>query len=111
MRLLNEQRRGTDGRPRIHASRRLEGTPVSDKRLAGLMGLAALGGVSRRKQPGRRERRKATPPAPDLVHRQFTATAPNKLWVAASCAGYLPHPRYILTKAGVSVGGFLTVLG
>ena len=79
---IHEKSRGTYGRPRIHASLRLEGTHVSGKRIARLMRLAALVGVSRRKQPGQRATRKETRPAPDLVHRQFSATGPNKLWVA-----------------------------
>jgi putative transposase len=45
------------------------------------MRLAGLVGVSRRKQP-RATERKETSPAPDLVHRQFTVSGPNKLWVA-----------------------------
>jgi putative transposase len=78
---LHAHSRGTYGRPRIHASLRTEGTHASGKRIARLMRLAGLVGVSRRKQP-RAAERKETPPAPDLVHRQFTASGPNKLWVA-----------------------------
>jgi putative transposase len=54
---------------------------VSGKRIARLMRLAALVGVSRRKQPAQGGNRKETRPAPDLVHRQFSATGANKLWV------------------------------
>ena len=79
---IHEHSRGTYGRPRIHASLRSEGTHVSGKRIARLMRLAALEGVSRRKQPHRARTRKETRPAPDLVHRQFCAAGPNKLWVA-----------------------------
>jgi putative transposase len=79
---IHEKSRGTYGRPRIHASLRVEGTHVSGKRIARLMRLAALVGVSRRKQPRQGAMRKETRPAPDLVHRQFSATGPNKLWVA-----------------------------
>jgi putative transposase len=82
IKVIHEHSRGTYGRPRIHASLRAEGTHVSGKRIARLMRLAALVGVSRRKQPPRASGRKETSPAPDLVHRQFTATGPNKLWVA-----------------------------
>lgn len=79
---IHAHSRGTYGRPRIHASLRTEDTHVSGKRIARLMRLAGLVGVSRRKQPARAAERKETPPAPDLVHRQFTASGPNKLWVA-----------------------------
>src|SRR5688572_23026241 len=77
IKVIHEQRRGTYGRPRIHACLRAEGTRVSGKRIARLMRLAALVGVSRRKQPGRAAGRKETAPAPDLVHREFSATGPN----------------------------------
>ena len=79
---IHAHSRGTYGRPRLHATLRAEGTHVSGKRIARLMRLAALAGVSRRRQPSTGTARKETPPAPDLVHRQFTATGPNKLWVA-----------------------------
>ena len=79
---IHETSRGTYGRPRIHASLRLEGTHVRGKRIARLMRLAALMGVSRRKLPRQARSRKETRPAPDLVHRQFRATGANKLWVA-----------------------------
>src|SRR5690349_9223619 len=46
------------------------------------MRLAAVMGVSRRKLPRQALGRKETRPAPDLVHRQFSATGANKLWVA-----------------------------
>ncbi len=84
--------RGTYGRPRIHASLRAEGTCVSGKRIARLMRLAALAGVSRRKQPSAGTGRKETAPAPDLVRREFTATGPNRLWVA--------DITYVPTQAG-----------
>ena len=92
IRAIHVHSRGTYGRPRIQAQLRSEGTEVSGKRIARLMRLAALVGVSRRKQPPRAGGRKETPPAPDLVHRQFTARGPNKLWVA--------DITYVPTQAG-----------
>ncbi len=89
---IHAHSRGTYGRPRIHASLHAEGTAVSGKRIARLMRLAALVGVSRRKQPGVGGNRKETAPVPDLVHRQFTATGPDKLWVA--------DITYVPTQAG-----------
>ena len=90
--LIHAHSRGTYGRPRIHATLRAEGTCVSGKRIARLMRLAALTGVSRRKQPRPGNGRKETAPAPDLVHRQFTATGPDRLWVA--------DITYVPTQAG-----------
>lgn len=89
---IHAHSRATYGRPRIQASLRAEGISVSGKRIARLMRLATLVGVSRRKQAPRAGGRKETPPAPDLVHRQFAATGPNMLWVA--------DITYVPTQAG-----------
>jgi transposase, IS30 family len=73
--------RGTYGTPRIHAELAAKGVRVGRKRVARLMSQAGLAGVSRRKfvvttvkGDGRQ--------APDLVERNFTAEAPDRLWVA-----------------------------
>lgn len=79
---IHEKSRGTYGRPRVHAELRAEGVRVGGKRVARLMRLSGLEGVSRRKGPGRRRGRKETAPAPDLVERQFVAAGPNQLWIA-----------------------------
>ena len=74
---------GTYGSPNIHAELRDEGTRVGCKRVARLMRAAHLRGVSRRRGFVVTTRRDpAQRPAPDLVKRQFTAKAPNQLWVA-----------------------------
>ena len=72
---------GTYGAPRIHADLAAKGIRVGRKRVARLMSVAGLAGVSRRKfahttvQGSGRQ-------APDLVDRNFTADRPNLLWVA-----------------------------
>jgi len=74
---------GTYGSPNIHAELRDEGTRVGCKRVARLMRAAHLRGVSRRRGfvvTTRRDPKQRS--APDLVKRQFTAQAPNQLWVA-----------------------------
>lgn len=71
------------GMPRIRAELREQGHVASRKRIARLMRLANIRGISRRRgfvvttQRDPRER-----PAPDLVNRKFTADGPNQLWVA-----------------------------
>jgi putative transposase len=72
---------GTYGAPRIHAELAAKGNHVGRKRVARLMSQAGLAGVSRRKfvittvkGDGRQ--------APDLVERDFSAEAPDRLWVA-----------------------------
>jgi putative transposase len=73
--------RGTYGAPRLHAELAAKGIRVGRKRVARLMSRAGLAGVSRRKfvtttvKDGSRQ-------APDLVERNFTAEAPDRLWVA-----------------------------
>jgi putative transposase len=74
---------GAYGSPNIHAELRDEGTRVGCKRVARLMRVAHIRGVSRRRgfvvttQRDPKQR-----PALDLVKRQFTAAGPNQLWVA-----------------------------
>ncbi|WP_406350890.1 IS3 family transposase [Streptomyces sp. NBC_01635] len=80
----HERSHGTYGAPRIHADlREIDGLSVGRKRVARLMRKAGLTGVHRR--TGRasltRQDRQATA-APDLIGRDFTASAPNLRWSA-----------------------------
>jgi putative transposase len=74
--------RETYGRPRIQADLIDQGIHVSDKRVARLMRERSIHGASRRKGFKTTVRDRDARPAPDLVDRKFTATAPNQLWVA-----------------------------
>jgi putative transposase len=75
--------RQTYGAPRVHAELRNHGQAHGRKRIARLMRDAGLIGASHRHSgPTTTRRDKDTRPAPDLVDRNFTATAPNQLWVA-----------------------------
>ncbi len=73
----------TYGMPRIRAELIDQGVLASRKRIASLMRIAHIRGVSRRRgyvvttTPDKRQRN-----APDLVKRQFIATDINQLWVA-----------------------------
>ena len=82
IRAIHALSQGTYGMPRIHAELAAEGEQVSRKRVARLMRTAGLQGVSRRKRMRTTVRAEAVRPAPDLVDRNFTASAPNQLWVA-----------------------------
>ena len=70
------------GARKVHAALVRQGTTVARCTVERLMRQAGLRGVIRAKSP------RTTRPAPetdrpaDLVERQFTATAPNQLWVA-----------------------------
>jgi putative transposase len=74
--------RSTYGRLRINAELLEAGIFVSGKRIARLMRERKLVGASRRKTTITTLRDRDAVPAPDLVDRNFTADAPNQLWVA-----------------------------
>jgi putative transposase len=83
IRKIHARSRGTYGAPRIHAELRLDhGVQVSRKRVARLMRAAGVAGCHRRRRHGLTRRDSTTPPAPDLIGRQFTAERPDALWVA-----------------------------
>ena len=75
--------RGRYGSPRVQAALRAEGVRAGRHRVAGLMrrhGIAAR--RPRRGRPRTTDSRHAFPAAPNLLQRQFTATAPNRVWLA-----------------------------
>ena len=74
--------RGTYGAPRIHAELRAGGVRCGRKRVARLLRIAGLHGCHRRKGTITTRRGAETVPALDRVQRDFTAVAPNRLWVA-----------------------------
>jgi putative transposase len=79
---IHERSRATYGVPRIHAELATDGVFVGRKRVARLMKLVELEGVSPRKSTFTTRRNPRARAAPDLVDRAFTATGPNQLWVA-----------------------------
>ncbi len=89
---IHERSRGTYGAPRIHAELKADGVNVGRKRVARLMRQAGLEGVSRRRGRKTTTRDEKAEPAPDLVEREFTADAPDQLWVA--------DITYIPTRSG-----------
>lgn len=75
--------RGIYGYRRVTVELRDQGCVVNHKRIARLMRIAGLSGVDKRRRPGKtRIRERSVAPAPDLVKREFTASTPNRLWVA-----------------------------
>jgi putative transposase len=79
---LHQASRGTYGRRRLHADLLAEGVAIGRNRVARLMRKAGLEGVSRRKWVRTTCRDLDQRPAPDLVQRNFSADAPDRLWVA-----------------------------
>lgn len=82
VRASHERSDGTYGSPRILGDLHEAGERVAQKRVARLMRLAGIAGVSRRRFVATTRRSAANDAAPDLVERNFTANAPDQLWVA-----------------------------
>jgi putative transposase len=88
--LLTEQIRGvfeeseqTYGSPRVHKELKLgRGLAIGEKRVARLMRQAGLRSIHAKKRKGSTTRAKEHPLAPDLVCRDFTVEAPDRLWIA-----------------------------
>jgi len=70
------------GAPMIHAELVETGPAVNRKRVARLMRLHGIVGITRRKRRGTTTRDAGAAPAPDLVERTFVAERPDQLWVA-----------------------------
>src|SRR5829696_3273165 len=82
---IHRDSRETYGAPRIHFELRTLGVRCPRKRVSRLMRKAGLLGCGDRRRKVRttlRSQIERTPPAPDLVKRNFTPEAPERLWVA-----------------------------
>ncbi len=81
---IHRDSRGTYGAPRVHAQLRSEGVRVGNKRVARLMRKEGLQGCHHRcrKTPRTTLRDPRATPAEDLVERDFTPVAKDRLWVA-----------------------------
>ena len=81
IRAVHAKSRGRYGSPRVHAALRAKGRRVARKRVERLMREAGL--RARRKRRFRRTTDSAhsLPLAPNLLARDFTASAPNRAWV------------------------------
>jgi len=88
-----EASRRTYGSPRVHAILLRHGHMVGVNRVARLMAKAGIEGAHLRKHWKTTRQDPRNTAAPDLVDRNFTAQAPNRLWVADF--------SYILTMQGV----------
>ncbi len=80
---IHRDSRGTYGAPRIHAQLRSEGVRVGNKRVGRLMRREGLSGCHHRRKKTRTTLRDPLAvPARDLVERDFTPEAKDRLWVA-----------------------------
>jgi putative transposase len=83
IRLVHEQSRQTYGYRRVRAELADgRGHVVGRHRVARLMRKAGIAGVTRRRFCRTTRRDGRARPAPDLLSRDFTATAPDQRWVA-----------------------------
>ncbi len=78
---VHRQSRRSYGAPRVHVALRREQVRVGRKRVARLMRVAGLSGVSRRRA-GTTRRDPAASPAPDRLERRLAAPGPDRLWCA-----------------------------
>jgi len=69
------------GVPRVTAALAKQGARVNDKRVARLMGQLGIEGISGRRKMKTTRRDPAHVPAADLVERDFSAEAPDELWL------------------------------
>ncbi len=83
---IHRDSRETYGAPRIHFEPRTLRVRCAKKRVARLVRQAGLFGCGGRRRRARTTLRsptqRTTPPAPDLVKRDFALEAPDRLWVA-----------------------------
>ena len=82
LRVFHARSDATYGAPRLIDDLREIGIHVGQKRVARVMQLGGLVGVTRRRAVRTTRRGPDEHAAVDLVQRQFTATGPNQLWVA-----------------------------
>jgi putative transposase len=77
---IHHRSRETYGYPRVHAELRALGASCGRRRVARLMRKAGLRGCLRARKKRTTRRDPLATPAPDLVNRNFRATAPDRLW-------------------------------
>jgi transposase InsO family protein len=82
----------TYGSPRIHEDLKADGQQVGRKRVARLMREEGIEGQRKRRFRLTTDSRHTHPVAENLLNRNFTASAPNKVWVT--------DITYIWTRAG-----------
>lgn len=82
IRAAHEDSRGRYGSPRVHAALGAHGRRVGRKRVARLMRSMGLSARRRRRFRRTTDSAQAFPVAPNLLDRNFTASAPDRAWLA-----------------------------
>ena len=81
IRQVFDQHQGRYGSPRIYRELKDQGWKISRKRIARLMRAIDLYAKRKRRRALTTKRDAAHPVAPNVLNREFTATAPNTKWV------------------------------
>lgn len=79
---IHQAKREVYGSPRLHAELRAQGLCLSEKRVARLMRAGGIRAKQKRKFKVTTDSQHSHPVAPNLLERDFEASAPNKKWVA-----------------------------
>jgi putative transposase len=82
IRRVHADNRAIYGSPRVHAALRAEGRRIGVNRVARLMRHHGIQGRHKRRVPRTTDSKHSLPVAPNLLGRQFTAPAPNRIWLA-----------------------------
>ncbi|MBB5831332.1 IS3 family transposase [Brachybacterium aquaticum] len=91
---------GVYGAKKVHAQLRREGVVIARCTVERLMRGAGLRGISRAKGPRTTISGRGTDNRPDLVERDFTATAPNQLGVAYCTSLLESFAKYVAPSLG-----------
>ncbi|WTU53389.1 IS3 family transposase [Streptomyces sp. NBC_00057] len=78
IREIHASSRGAYGAPRVHAALRRKGYAINRKKVERITRERDIRGVTRRRRRHLTQQDTKAAPAPDLVHRDFTATRPGK---------------------------------
>ena len=81
IRAVHVKSRRTFGSPRVHRALRTPERPLSERRIARVMQRAGIRSKHRRKFRVTTQSNHRRPIVPNLLARQFTSTAPNRVWV------------------------------
>jgi len=81
VRAIHAKSRGTYGSPRVHRELRIQGDVVSAKTVAKAMRAEGIAGKRKRRFKVTTDSRKTKRIAPNLLDRDFSAKAPNEVWV------------------------------
>lgn len=79
---IHQAKRETYGSPRVHAELKARGLRLGEKRVARLMRAGGIRAKQKRKFKATTNSKHCHPVAPNLLERDFEASAPDRKWVA-----------------------------